>query len=153
MSNWNKNSGYGRALLDAIKANIGTFGNVMVVMNSANSDETNYHHTQEVFTPDPDGLVRFYTTVNAAYDATESNNNDVIVIDNNSSHTLTSRLDVTNNRVHFVGLDYLMGMRKPQGQGAKINLAGSGATNTAVIRNTGVRNSFRGIKFESSNTR
>jgi hypothetical protein len=57
---------------------------------------------QDIFTPDNDGNPRFFTSLATAYAATESNNNDVIILDGNSTHTLTAELNVTNNRVHFV---------------------------------------------------
>ncbi len=76
---WNKNAGYGQGLISFVRSIVPTFGNILVVMNAANSDEANYQHMQEVFTPDPDGLVRFYTSLANAYAAAESNNNDVIL--------------------------------------------------------------------------
>lgn len=150
---YNQNSGYGRSLLDAIHSVLGgPFGNVMIVMNSSDSDEKNYQKLQEVFKSDPEGNVRFFTSLSSAYTAAESNNNDVIVIDGNSGHTLTTKITVSKNRLHFIGLDYLMGMRRVQGQAAKVSIAGSTASNDAVIENTGVRNSFRGLRFWNSNT-
>lgn len=99
----NQNAGYGQAMLHAIYSAIGgTFGNVFVVMNSSDTDEGNYQHMQDVFREDGDARVRFYTSLASAYAATESNNNDVIILDGNSTHQLTSMLTVSNNRVHFV---------------------------------------------------
>lgn len=90
-------------MLQAIHSAFGaTFGNVLVVMNSSDTDEKNYQHMQDLFPPDNDGRVRFYTSLSDAYTEAESNNNDVIILDGNSTHTLTSMLDVTKNRVHFV---------------------------------------------------
>lgn len=150
--NLNQNSGYGAAILHAIHSAVPTFGNVFLVFDPDDTDEANYAHMQDVFRTDSEGLVRFYTSLSSAVDAAESNNNDVIILDNNSSHALTAILAVSSNRLHFISLDYLLGMRKWQGHGAKVTIAGSTATDTATIRNTGVRNSFRGIKFESTNT-
>lgn len=150
---WNQNSGYGRALLNAVASAIPTFGNIFVVFNSSDTDEANYGITQQVFVNDTDGRVRFFTDLATAYAATESNNNDVIVLDGNSTHTLTSMLTVSNSRVHFVGLDYLLGNSRSYGQSSKVSLtATTGATNIATIKNTGVRNSFRGIKFMNAST-
>ena len=144
MSNWNKNAGYGRGLVDFVRTIVPTFGNILVVMNSSNSDEANYHHMQEVMTPDPDGLVRFYTTLDAAYAAAESNNNDVILLDANSSHNVAvGGLAVSKSRVHFIGMDG--GGRYIQ-QGAKVQST-AGTAAVYVIKNTGTRNSFRNIKF------
>lgn len=150
----NQNAGYGSAMLSAIYTAVGsTFGNVFVVMNSSDSDENNYQKMQELFTPDYDGRVRFYTSLASAYAATESNNNDVIVLDGNSSHQLTAMLTVSNNRVHFVGLDYLLGNKRRYGQSSKISYADGVATaDPFMIKVTGVRCSFKGIKFTNDNT-
>jgi len=150
----NQNSGYGQAIFNAIHAAVGApFGNVHIVMNSSDSDEKNFQHLQELFSPDFDGNVRFFTSLSEAYDACESNNNDVIILDGNSTHTLTSMLTVAKNRVHFIGLDWLLGIRRRYGQSSKVSASiSSGATNIATIKVTGVRCSFRGIKFINSST-
>ena len=117
----NQNSGYGQAMLHAIHTAVGgTFGNVMVVMNSDNTDEKNYQHMQDLFPPDTDGNVRFFTSLESAYAATESNNNDVIILDGNSTHALAAMMTVSNSRVHFIGLDYLLGIHRAYGQSSKV---------------------------------
>lgn len=153
MANYNQNSGYGQALLSAVHAAIPTVGRVFFVANPNDTDEENYQRLQEVFINDPNGSVRFFTSLSDAYDATESNNNDVIVLDGNSTHTLTSMLTVAKNRVHFVGLDYLLGVKRRYGQSTKVSLGvTTAATDIGTVLNTGVRNSFRGIKFINENT-
>lgn len=153
MPYYNQNSGYGQALINAVHEAVPTFGRIFIVLDPDDYDEENYQRMQEVFAPDPQGQIRFFTDLSLAYAATESNNNDVIVLDGNSTHVLTSMLTVSNSRVHFVGLDWLMGVRRKYGQSTKISLtATTGATNIATIKNTGVRNSFRGIKFINSST-
>lgn len=150
---YNQNSGYGRALFDAIHSIIPTPGNIFFVANSDDYDEKNYQKMQELFKPDAEGTQRFFTSLSSAYDATESNNNDVIILDGNSTHTLTAELNVSNNRVHFIGLDWLLGIRRKQGQSAKVNIGVTTDTgDVSAIMNTGVRNSFRGIKFTNNNT-
>lgn len=151
---WNQNAGYGQAMLHAIHNAVGgTFGNVFVVFNSSDTDEGNYQHMQDLFPPDNDGKVRFFTSLSDAYAQTESNNNDVIILDGNSTHSLTSMLTVSNNRVHFIGLDYLLGIHRPYGQSTKVSIGvTTAATDIAAVKNTGTRNSFRGIKFISNNT-
>lgn len=149
----NQNVGYGRALLSAVASKVPTFGNVFVVFNSSDTDEAGYAIAQSVFKPDDAGRIRFFTDLATAYAATESNNNDVIVLDGNSTHTLTSMLTVSNSRVHFFGLDALLGNNRAYGQSSKVSLtATTGATNIATIKNTGVRNSFHGIKFMNAST-
>lgn len=151
---WNQNASYGNAMLSAIHTAFGaTFGNVFVVLNSSDTADNNYNHMQDLFTPDSDGRVRFFTSLADAYDTAQSGNNDVIVLDGNSTHTLTEMLTVSKNRVHFVGLDYLLGVHRAYGQSAKVSLGvTSAATDIATIKNTGIRNSFRGIKFINNNT-
>jgi len=150
--NYNQNAGYGRALFNAVHSAIPTFGNIFVVLDPDDYDEGNFQHMQELFSADPDGRVRFFTDLSLAEDVAESNNNDVIVLDGNSSHALTTFITNDKNRLHYIGLDYLMGMKRRIGQSTKVTIAGSISTNTSTIRNTGIRCSFRGIKFDSSNT-
>lgn len=98
---------------------------------------------------DADGEVRVFTTLKAAYDATVTNRNDVIMIDANAAHALTAMLTVSKNRIHFEG----MGMNgKKNSQGARIELATAVATDVAVIKNTGTRNTFRNLKIVQNGT-
>ncbi len=144
MSNFNYNAGYGKGLVDFVRTIVPTLGNILVVMNVANIDESNYHHNQEIFVPDADSLVRFYTTVATAYAAAESNNNDVILIDANSSHS-NAMITVSKNRIHFIGMD---GGGRKNSQGAKlVTPVASVAASVAVIKNTGTRNSYRNLKI------
>lgn len=148
----NQNAGYGRALLDAVHSKISTFGRIFIVVNTSDAGEERYDKLREVFKP-YDGLVRVYTSLSDAYDATTTNNHDVIVLDGDSTFSLTSMLTVSKSRVHFVGLDYLMGVHRSYGQSTKVSLGvTTAATDIATIKNTGVRNSFRGIKFLNANT-
>jgi len=151
---WNKNQWYWMALMAWISAKIGwPIGNVYYVANSANSDEKNYQHMQDIFVPDTDGTARFFTSLPDAYDQTESNNNDVIILDWNSTHTLTAELNIDKNRVHFVWLDYLLWIKRKQWQSAKINIGVTTATgDVSAMLNTWVRNSFRWLKISNSNT-
>ncbi len=144
----NQNNGYGAALLSMVQNQLGVFGNVFVVMNAANTDEGNYKHMQDVMKSDTDGRIRFYTDLATAYAATESNNNDVILLDANSSHSLTTTLTVSKSRVNFIGMDG--GDRLVQ-QGAKVQNSGNPAEAT-VIKVTGTRCSFRNIKFIQTST-
>ena len=150
---YNQNSSYGQAMLANLYNQVWVLGNVHLVMNSSDTDEGNYQHLQDLFPVDNDGKVRFYTSLASAYAATESNNNDVIILDGNSTHTLSSMLTVSNNRVHFIGLDYLLGIHRPYGQSTKVSIGiTTAATDIAAVKVTGTRCSFRGIKFISDNT-
>lgn len=140
---YNQNSGLGQALLNMVAQAVPTFGRVNILMNSSNTDEENYQRMQEVFPPDPNGQVRFYTSLATAYAAQESNNNDVILLDANSSHSHTGELAISNNRTHFIGMD---GGDRLHGQGAKVSSA-AGTAAASVLHVSGTRNTFRNIKF------
>lgn len=143
---FNKDSGYGQAMLNMVSSQVPAFGNILVVFDPDDTDEANFQHWQEIMTPDNDGQVRFYTSLLAAYNACESNNNDVILLDGNSAHTLATQLTISKNRIHFIGMD---GGGRLHGQGAKVqNTDGTAAV--SVIHVTGTRNTFRNIKFIQS---
>lgn len=147
---YNQNSGLGRALLNMAHSLVPTLGRVMVVLDPDDTDEENYQRVQEVFKHDPNGKLRFYTNLESAAAAMESNNNDVLLIDANSTHVLstTGTLTLTTNRGHFIGMDG--GDRLVQ-QGAKIANA-TDDTDAFIFKNTGVRNSFRNLQFIQSST-
>lgn len=127
-----------------------TFGKVFFVTNSS---DVWVSDALAKFFPDRDGVVRMFTSLSAAYDATVTGRNDVIILDSNGTHTLTSMLTVAKNRVHFVGLDWLLGVKRRNGARSKVSLTAlTGATNIATVKVTGVGCSFRGIKFMNSST-
>lgn len=139
--------------MNAVHSAIPTFGRILVVQSSSDTGSENYQKMQEVFKNDTKGRVRFFTSISDAYTEAESNNNDVIVLDGNSTHSLTAMLTVSKNRVHFVGMDWLLGVRRRYGQSTKVSLGvTTAATDIATLKVTGVRCSFRGIKFMNSNT-
>jgi len=91
-----------------------------------------------------------FKTLSKAYDACTTNNNDIILIDGNSTVVETAMLDWSKNRIHVIGLN---GFGAHYGNGAKVSLtATSGATNIATIEVTGVRNTFSNIKWMNSST-
>lgn len=145
---YNPNSGYGQMLMNQIASSVGpNFGKIHVVMEDSDPDATQ-QMIQELFTSDPDGRVRFYRTLEAAYSAVTTNANDVILLSAHTTHSLATGIAWTKNRVHVIGMDG--GGRLVQ-QGAKVEL--SGAVDSAyVIKVTGVRNSFKNIKFIQSST-
>lgn len=140
---YSQNAGYGQAILNMVSSIVPTFGRIFVVMSSTDAGEERYDRMQELMKVDPNGKVRFFTSLSDAYDATTTNNNDVILLDADTTHSLSSGLAVSKSRVNFIGMD--SGDRL-QAQGAKIQLA-TAATTAYVMRNTGTRNSFRNIKF------
>lgn len=140
--NYNLNSGYGQLLAAQIGSAVGpVIGKILVVV-----EDSDVAYVQEMvkqtFVPDPDGVVRFYSTLDAAYAAATSNANDVILMSAHTAHTITP-IAWTKNRIHVIGMDG--GDRLVQ-QGTKIQNSASDTT-AYVIKVTGVRNSFRNLKF------
>ena len=98
-----------------------------------------------------DGLSwgRALRTYGKAISMVTSNNNDVILIDGDSTVVETAMVSITKNRVHTIGMNGALGH---YGQGAKISIGvTTAATDIACIQNTGVRNTFTGIKVISDN--
>lgn len=129
----------------AIANGLHTLGRFLVVCPAT---DTNYQRLVDMFPADPDGRVRMFTTYEAAYTEAVSGGNDVIVLAGNATHELSTGLAFTKSRVHTIGFDG--GDRLVQ-QGAKIQLSGAIAS-AFVMKNTGVRNSFRNVKFLQSST-
>ena len=148
---FNKETGYGRALLDAVSAQIPTFGRIFIVRNANDSAQPNFAAFDEIFKNDPDGIVRLYTDLATAYAATTSGNNDVICLDGGgTSHKLTSMLTVAKNKVHFIGFD---GGGRLENQRALISTSGAGAaSDVSLIKITGTGCSFRNIKISNGFT-
>ncbi len=127
-----------------------TPGKIFWVLNSSDSWAANF---ASEFPTDRDGYQRVFTSVPNLNTITVSGRNDVVIFDSASTHTLTAMLSLTNNQVHLRGLDYLLGVNREYGQGSKISLGvTTAATDIATFKNTGVRNSIKGIKFLNSNT-
>ena len=146
--NYNINSGYGQLLANQIAASVGpVIGRIHVVLEDSDASVVQDMITN-MFTPDPSGNVRFYRTLAAAYSAVTSNANDVILLSAHTTHSLSTGIAWTKNRVHVIGMDG--GDRLVQ-QGAKVELAGA-VDSAYVIKVTGVRNSFRNVKFIQSST-
>lgn len=147
---YNLNSGYGQALATMLHGIIPAFGRVFIVMDVDDAGEENYDRMQQLFTPDREGQVRFFTDLKSAYDATTTNNNDVILLDADGTHDLDDgMLTVSKNRIHFIGMD---GGERMVQQGAKIQLGDNTADAAATITVTGTRCSFRNLKILNSGT-
>ncbi len=146
--NYNFNSGYGQILANQIAASVGpVFGRILVVVPSGDVQAKKDMMT-EIFVPDPQGAIRFFSTLEAAYSAAVTNADDIILLSGHSTHSITTGIAWTKNRIHVIGMDG--GDRLVQ-QGAKVQNA---AADTAayVIKVTGVRNSFINIKFIQAST-
>ncbi len=147
---YNRNSGYG--LAESVRMHLGlvTMGKLLVVCPST---DANYGRLADLVKTDPDGVVRLYTTVNAAYDAATTNANDVIALSGNAAHAITSMLTVTKSRIHFIGLTGRTGREGSIGMGARSRITMGDSTvagDIALMKNTGTGNTFTGIKFDSS---
>lgn len=90
-----------------------------------------------------------FKTLSAAYAAATSNNDDLIIIDGDSTVAETAMITWAKNRITVVGTNG----GKMYGQAAKISIGiTTAATDIALLKVTGVRNNFIGIKFISDNT-
>ena len=149
---YNKNSGYG--MLEMIRATVQlpVMGKVLFVCPST---DPNYDRFSDIVNTDPDGNVRLFTTISAAYTAATTNAHDVIFISANAAHAQTSMLDISKNRVHFIGLGGRV-KNNSYGIGARARVTmgvTTAATDLGVMQNTGVGNTFTGLKFDSANTK
>lgn len=145
---YNLSSGYGQALAAGLQSIVPTFGRILIVMDADDAGEERYERLQRMFVPDPNGFVRFYTSLEAAYAAATSNNNDIILLDADGTHTIANGIAWSKNRIHLMGMDG--GGRLVQ-QGAKVETT-VGAGDAYVAKITGTRNSFRNIKWIQTDT-
>ncbi len=131
-----------------IAASVGpVFGNILVVVEDSDPSIMR-DKMREMFTADPEGRVRFYETLEAAYAAATTNADDVILLSGHNTHALAAGIAWSKNRIHVIGMDG--GGRLVQ-QGSKVQL--SGAVDSAyILKNTGVRNAFKNIKFIQAST-
>jgi len=91
-----------------------------------------------------------FKTIDRAMSAVTTNKNEGIALMGSASHALTEMLTVSKSRVHMFGYD--PGGRI-YGQNAKVALGvTTAATDIGTILNTGIRNSFKNIKFTNANT-
>lgn len=127
-----------------------TEGNVYFVIPSTDTAYAQFvKDNQKIY---DDGSARIQTSLSAAYDAAVTNRNDVIVLSAYGAHAITSMLDITKNRIHFVGGGFRSGS---MGLGARARVTMGDSTvsaDIALMKNTGVGNTFHNIKFDSSST-
>lgn len=127
-------------LEDAVRLNVRSTGQIFWVVEDSDDD---FNLIAQRY-----GNKNVFTTLNAAYAAVTSNRNDMILMSAHNTHTLTEGLAWTKNRVHVIGLDG--GDRLVQ-QGTKVVTAADEG-DAFVIKVTGVRNTFRNIKFIQNST-
>ncbi len=141
----NPNVAFGRALLDAVASQIPSFGRLLVVCNSNDNQDLNYQYLSEVFPDGQYGRIMFFTDLATAYNEAQTNNNDVICLAAHTSHKVSSMLTISKNRVHFLGFN--PGGRIEDQRTLISNTGAVAATDTAMIKNTGIGNTFKNIKF------
>lgn len=133
-----------RALQDQL--GFGMIGNLYLV---ANSTEPNYKYFNSLDKKYADGSALLQSTVEAAYALTVTDRNDVILVSSNgTSNKVEAMLTVSNNRVHFVGLDPVS---RKRGARCLISNTGTGAaTDYAMVKVTGTGCSFQNISFKNN---
>lgn len=97
-------------------------------------------------------IKRPFKYVGQAVAAAASNNHDVILMSGNSAINTSSTNDelaLTKNRLHFVGMG---GGSRYLGQRTRWTMGVTTGSAIAVVKNTGVGNTFTNIKFDSSDT-
>lgn len=128
-----------------------TTGNVYYVIPSSDSNYKEFYDKyQKTY---QDGTQAVHNTISSAYSAVTSNRHDIIFLSANAAHAQTSILDISKNRVHFVGMSMRGGSL---GMGARTRITmgvTTSASDIAVMKNTGVGNTFSNLKFDSSNTK
>ena len=123
------------------------FGKIHVVIST--SDESiKINMLQQMFKPDPNGDVRFFNTIEDAYDACTTNADDIILLAGYANHIIAEGMDWSKSRIHVLGMD--AGGRLVQ-QGAKIQST-DGAADAYVMKVTGTRNTFENVKFIQADT-
>ena len=93
-----------------------------------------------------------FKTYSRAYEKATSNQNDAILINGVTEVVETAMIDWTKSRIHSFGCNGpppLAGY----GSGARIILGvTTDAADIATLKNTGVRNTFNGLKLQNANT-
>jgi len=138
----NINAGYGLLEMVRMHVQVPVLGKILVVCATG---DANYKRLSQLVTPDSTGdgtQIRFYTTLEAAYAAATTNQDDVIVLAGHATHVVAAGIAWTKSRIHVIGMDG--GDRLVQ-QGAKIQST-DGAGDAYVVKVTGTRNSFVNVK-------
>lgn len=146
---YNPNSGYGRAILDSIFSKVPTGGRIFFVMDPDDTTLQKYQRLQEIFKDAPEGVLHFYTSLESAYAAADSNNGDSIVLDTNSTHLIDTGIAWSKNRINLIGLDPFNRVTQ---QGAKIQLTAAAIASAYILKVTGTRNCFKGLKIIQNST-
>ena len=131
----------------AVEKGISAAGNVYLVATSAT--EPNYNELVKQNTTYADGSEMIQATVEAALAECLTNRNDVIFLSaNGTSNKVAAMLDVSINRVHFVGLDF--NGRKIGSRSMISNTGAGAATDVAMIKVTGTGCSFHNLSLKNN---
>ncbi len=90
-----------------------------------------------------------FATYAAAEDAVTSGNHDFIYLSGEGAHAIADEITFDKSRVHTVALPF-MGVQ--MGQRARFEMGVTTGTAIGIIKNTGVGNTWHGIKFRSTDT-
>lgn len=103
--NFNINSGYGAALAHALHGNVPLSGKLFVVGDSGTA---HLDMIKEAFVPDSDGVVRFFSTIDAAINNCTANAGDVILVAPGHAETLSdaTSLNADIAGVRIIGLGF-----------------------------------------------
>ena len=134
--------------MNQIAASVGPIiGRIFIVMEDSDPAVMR-NMLRDIVVPDPDGQIRFFETLEAAYSACTTSANDVILLNGQTTHAVATGIAWSKSRIHVIGMD---GGDRIVQQGAKIEL--SGAVDSAyVLKVTGTRNTFKNLKILQSST-
>jgi len=149
----NGNSELERALNSLVSlSNLPMIGNVYVAMLSSDPGYVDFMKNYQVRYSD--GTYRIHNTIASAYNAMTTDRHDLLLVNGYGAFAQTSMLTISNSRCHFASMDFMRGGNYGMGASSKITMGvTTNATDLGVLKNTGVRNTFSGIKFDSANTK
>jgi hypothetical protein len=126
--------------------------------NTANQGAGRYYYVNPTIGSDGNkglSMERPFATIEKAHGLLVNGNHDTIVLSATSEHSQsgdgTDEITLTKGRTHWQGLD---AVGRYSGQRSRITMGDTTASGgaIAILQNTGVGNTFRNIKFDSSDT-
>lgn len=146
--NYNINSGYGQALAKALHGRVPVSGKLFIVGDSGTA---NLDMIKEIFLPDPNGKVRFFSTIDAAIGQCTANAGDVILVAPGHSETITGTditVDVAGVSVIGMGEGSLMPRIHHNHANAEISIAADNVTWQGIRHSADVTGVLIGIEIE-----
>ena len=126
--------------------------------NTANQGSGKYYYVNPTTGSDGNkglSMDKPFATIEKAHGLLTTNNHDTIVLSATSAHSQsgdgTDEITLTKNRTHWQGLD---AVGRYSGQRSRVTMGATTASGgaIAIVQNTGVGNTFKNIKFDSSDT-